>query len=80
MTHHQMLIERGFELKSACYPYGDCPEASQSIVKSLGYSCALAVDKWPGADNPMKKARLVIAYSDGVAKLLYRLYIRPFLP
>lgn len=76
----EILREKGYVPKSGCYPYGDCPPASQAAVKELGYSCALAIDKWPGSIDPMRRARLVIAYSDGVAKLLYRLYIRPYLP
>jgi peptidoglycan/xylan/chitin deacetylase (PgdA/CDA1 family) len=79
-TADEILREKGYDPRSACYPYGDCPGVSQEFIRNLGYSCALSVDKWPGSADPMRRARLVIAYSDGTAKLLYRLYIRPHLP
>ena len=74
----EALVARGVEVSTFCYPYGDVGSVSSL---PLGYSACLALGGRPAraADLLHALPRLPVAYSDGIAKLLYRLYVRPLL-
>lgn len=73
----KVLRARGFNPKSACFPYGDVEGSSAETLQALGYRVGLGIGKWPGHHPPYAYARIVMSYSDGLPKLLYKLWLRP---
>lgn len=68
---------------TVCYPWGSCdatttPDALAAAGIRVGFSLA----KRPArTDDPLwALPRLAVAYSDSVAGLLYKMYVRPQLP
>lgn len=59
-----------------CYPYGSVGDTL--AVKSAGYEIGLALDKRIAttADNRLRLPRIVVAFSDSLPGLLYRIYVR----
>ncbi len=71
------MRERGLSPASFCYPYGSlCPE---ELLTQCGYSVGLALGKRVATEGDDRQAlpRIVVAYSDSIAMLLYRIHLRP---
>lgn len=76
------LEKRGYAQRSFCYPYGAFDMSSQSALRTAGYEVAVALGKRAArpTDDRLELPRIVVAYSDAVPKLLYKIHIRPRLP
>lgn len=72
------LREWGLKPESLAAPYGRLPADSvpvpYPVVLGLGRRCARQTD------DQRRLPRIVVAYGDRLAKLLYRIYVRPALP
>jgi peptidoglycan/xylan/chitin deacetylase (PgdA/CDA1 family) len=70
---------RGLLPGSFCYPYGSVSESAVSAVRAAGYSVAVALDKRLATrhQDRLRLSRVVVAFSDSLPLLLYRLYLRP---
>lgn len=78
---HQALTEHGIVSRSFCLPYGSYSQESAGAVEKAGYGVGLALRKRhprPSDDRHILP-RIVIAYSDGIAGLIYKLKIKPLL-
>ncbi len=69
----------GIQQGSFCFPYGSRNEASDIALKAAGVEVGLALGKRLPVQTDSKLAvpRIVVAYSDSLPLLLYRLYVRP---
>lgn len=76
---HSALADRGLTPDTVCYPYGHCGQDTLAAAGNL-YRIGLAIGRWPDYSSPLAYSRIVIACRDGLAKLLYKLYVRPYLP
>jgi peptidoglycan/xylan/chitin deacetylase (PgdA/CDA1 family) len=78
----EALREHGLEPGSCCYPYGRMNSDSVDAVRLSGASVAVAIKKRRAKpdDDRLALPRIVIAYSDSMPKLLYKMYVRPLLP
>ncbi len=75
------LRERGIEAKSVAFPYGGFNTESMVAMETAEIRVGLALGKRPVGDELANcLPRIVVGYSDSVAKLLYKIYIRPKLP
>ena len=76
------LRDWGFDPVTFCYPYGSLNPAVVEAVRNQGYRGAVSLRKGKvtDQDDRWQLPRIVVGYSDGLAGLLYKLYIRPFLP
>ncbi|MCO5297433.1 MAG: polysaccharide deacetylase family protein [Fimbriimonadaceae bacterium] len=76
------LQSEGLEPSSFCYPYGACSATTRTVLAEQGIQVALALGKRAAepADDPLALPRIVVAFSDALPKLLYKLHIRPKLP
>lgn len=74
-----LFEDMGLPFGSLCYPYGSVNEAA---VRTAGYPVAVALGKRPAraTDSRLALPRIVVAYSDALPKLLYKMKIRPLLP
>jgi len=77
---HATMVLEGLDPQSACYPYGLFTDESRSSLEAIGYRAAVSIDKWPGGDDPLRLARIVVAYGDALPMLVYKLWVRPMLP
>jgi peptidoglycan/xylan/chitin deacetylase (PgdA/CDA1 family) len=70
----RVFRDRGIMTDSFCYPYGSVGETSV-----LGYRVGLALGKRPATsqDDRLRLPRIVVAYSDGLPMLLYKIYLKP---
>jgi peptidoglycan/xylan/chitin deacetylase (PgdA/CDA1 family) len=76
-----LLRERGIDPASACYPYGSFNADTLRAMKSVGLSVGLRLAKTPVYnESTLELNRIVVAFSDSLPKLLYKIYIRPSLP
>lgn len=73
------LLGQGLAPESLCYPYGKLNAESVAAAKAAGAKVAVALGKRPARvdDDRLRMPRIVISYSDGLPKLLYKLHIRP---
>ncbi len=73
------FLRRGISAESYCYPYGRLNGESVDAARAAGAKVAVALAKRPATalDDRLRLPRIVIAYSDGLPKLLYKLHIRP---
>jgi peptidoglycan/xylan/chitin deacetylase (PgdA/CDA1 family) len=74
------LRERlGCDVRTFCYPYGGLNERTPDLVRACGLSGACTTRS--GAASPshdmLRLPRVKVAPRDGVAGLLYRLWLRP---
>ncbi|MCW5943620.1 MAG: polysaccharide deacetylase family protein [Fimbriimonadaceae bacterium] len=78
---HRTLLENGLVPGSFCYPYGSRGPAAERALRNGPYPVALILGKRPArpADDPLAIPRVVVGYSDGLPKLLYKLHVRPLL-
>jgi peptidoglycan/xylan/chitin deacetylase (PgdA/CDA1 family) len=79
---HAVFAENGIQPKSACLPYGKWNASSNGAILHSGYKRGLALGKRIATerDDLLLLPRVVVAYSDSVIKLLYKMYVRPHLP
>ncbi len=82
MRHaNEALRERGFDPRSIAFPYGSLNEATLQAMEKIGLKVGLALGKRPVGNEPAQSLpRIVVGFSDSVAKLLYKIYVRPKLP
>ncbi len=79
----QQIEEKiGQAITTFCYPYGRLSRRTPELVRDAGYRAACTTRS--GIANIQQDRwllpRVKVASRDGVAGLLYRLYIRPLLP
>jgi peptidoglycan/xylan/chitin deacetylase (PgdA/CDA1 family) len=75
------LQEHGIEAESFCYPYGGLNESAVAAVAAAGYPVGMALRKRAADSEEDRRAlsRIVVAFSDALPMLLYRLHLRPLL-
>ena len=75
------LLQEGLETESVCFPYGHFNRETLAVIRECGLSVGLELGKRVAkeSDNRFCLPRVIVAYSDGVAKLLYKIHIRPLL-
>ncbi len=73
------LLEHGLSPGSVCYPYGRMNVDTVFACEKAQYSVGLALGKRMAVETDDRRAlpRIVIAYSDSVAKLMYKMHVRP---
>ena len=76
------LAAHGFDRPSCCLPYGSHNESTIAAMRQAGVAVNLALSRRSAqtGDNLLLMPRIVIAFGDGLAGLLYKLYVRPHLP
>lgn len=76
---HEDLLSHGIEGNSICYPYGHQDNQSQLAASQIGYEVGMALGKRPARPNDPRLAipRIVIAFSDALPMLLYKMHLRP---
>jgi peptidoglycan/xylan/chitin deacetylase (PgdA/CDA1 family) len=76
---HRRLLDEGVSSRSFCYPYGSYDARTVEAVQKAGYPVGLALNKHLAetSDNPLTLPRIVIAYSDSLPMLLYKLILKP---
>jgi peptidoglycan/xylan/chitin deacetylase (PgdA/CDA1 family) len=79
---HEALTDAGLSPKTFCYPYGSINEDARVAAKACGYEVGLALGKKVATteDPLIALPRIVVAYSDALPKLLYKIHVRPKLP
>lgn len=72
------LRSRGIVPRSFCYPYGSHNEDSVEILGHSGYGVAVALKKRLASsdDSRLSLPRIVVAYSDTLPMLLYKLFLK----
>lgn len=77
----EKLAEYGIDAKSIAFPYGSFNEMTIEAMRTVGLGVGLALGKRPVEAEPAASLpRIVVGFSDSVAKLLYKIYVRPKLP
>ena len=82
-TLSELGLLRPEEGNSICYPWGSHdPATTPAALAAAGVSAGFSLAKRPPRPNDPLWAlpRIAVAYSDSVAKLLYKIHIRPHLP
>ncbi|MFZ4508666.1 MAG: polysaccharide deacetylase family protein [Fimbriimonas sp.] len=76
---HDDLITHGIQPGSFCYPYGHWNDETRAAVVASGYKVGMALGKRPArpSDDRLALPRVVMACSDGIAMLIYKLYLKP---
>ena len=79
---HSLLVQNGIQSRSICYPYGSHNDDTISAAEQAGYAVGVILNKKraTSSDSKLRLPRIVVAYSDGITKLLYKIYVRPLLP
>jgi peptidoglycan/xylan/chitin deacetylase (PgdA/CDA1 family) len=75
------LAAQGVSGSSFCYPYGSLNEDSLRALSETGYSVGMALGKRFAreSDSLLKLPRIVMAFSDSLPMLYYKLYVKPAL-
>lgn len=76
---HARLERLGIHATSVCYPYGSFNHNTLIAADALGYRHGVSLVKgWAHSTAPrLALPRIVIAYSDGMAGFVYRVFVRP---
>ncbi len=75
------LHEMGIDSQSLCFPYGSYNDETLRVMRELGVKVGLRLGKRPvGNETPDALNRVIVAYSDTLPKLLYKIHLRPLLP
>ncbi len=76
------LRQRGFETISVAYPYGSYNEQTANAAQQAWLQIGVKLEKRPAyeTDNRLMLPRIIVAYSDALPKLLYKIHVRPRLP
>lgn len=79
---HKALVEAGITANSVAYPYGDFDSNTVLAFEKTGYSVGLGLSRRPAFDSDALSAlpRIVVAYGDSNAHLLYKVFLRWRLP
>lgn len=79
---HDLLSSHELTPGSFCHPYGGHNATTLEALQHAGYRVALALGKRPAlpTDPMLALPRIVLAYSDGLPMLIYKLHIRHRLP
>lgn len=77
-----MLIQNGLGGRSICFPYGRFNSGTLAAMDREGCKVGLALGRRPAkpTDDLRCLPRIVVAYSDSLPKLLYKIHLRPKLP
>lgn len=77
-----LMLAHGLSSGSVCYPYGRMNVDTVFACERAQYPVGLALGKRMATEEDDRRAlpRIVIAYSDSVAKLMYKMHVRPKLP
>jgi peptidoglycan/xylan/chitin deacetylase (PgdA/CDA1 family) len=77
----QDLRERGIEPRSFCHPYGRFNDCTLELLRQLSIPIGLALGRRPATihDPSLRLPRIVLAYSDGLPMLVYKLTLKPLL-
>ena len=77
----KVMHARGIEVCTIAYPFGNYNDATFAAIDTAGIKVGLALGKRPVGTEPANcLPRIVVGYSDNMAKLLYKIYVRPKLP
>lgn len=78
---HEQLSERFGTVKSCAYPYGRYDARATESLRDMEYAAAVTTVTGVASPlhPPLELPRLMIAYSDRVAGLMYKMYLRPLL-
>jgi peptidoglycan/xylan/chitin deacetylase (PgdA/CDA1 family) len=78
---HEQLLAHGIRSESFCYPYGGLNDSAVAAVGAAGYRVGMALRKRAATadEDRLALSRIVVAFSDALPMLLYRLHIRPLL-
>jgi len=73
---------QGIATRSACLPFGSWNADTERALDAAGYSVCVALSRRPAraADSRLLLPRIVVAYSDRLPMLLFKMYLRPWLP
>lgn len=76
------LERRGLSPLSIAYPYGSWQPACSEAASGTGLAVGLILGKRPArpTDNRFQLPRVVLGYGDSVAKMIYKIWVRPKLP
>lgn len=77
----KVLIERGYEPKSFCLPYGSFNSETAHVISELGFDVGLTIRQGfvRELDNRMLLNRVMVSYSDRVPGLWYKIFVKPIL-
>jgi len=78
----ERLASEGLASRSCCLPYGSRNAETSVAIERAGYGVGLGLGARPAraSDDRRLLPRIVVAYSDRLPRLMYRLWVRPFLP
>jgi peptidoglycan/xylan/chitin deacetylase (PgdA/CDA1 family) len=81
MDAHKAFLAKGIAPKSFCFPYGSLNESAVQVLADCGYPIGLALGKAIARDTDDKRklTRIVVAYSDTLPMLIYKISIKPLL-
>jgi len=76
---HDRMVAEGLRPRSFCYPYGSHDDRTVETLRATGYEVGLALGKRPAeiSDDCLQLPRVVVAYSDSLPMLLYKLTVKP---
>lgn len=76
------LLAHGLDSGSFCLPYGSHNLETRAAMTQAKVAVGLALSRRPAKpdDDRLLLPRIVVAYGDGVPKLLYKIHVRPWLP
>jgi peptidoglycan/xylan/chitin deacetylase (PgdA/CDA1 family) len=79
VSAHQRLLDEGIKPRSFCFPYGDHDRRTIDQLEKAGYAVGVALGKRPAHshENRLSLPRVVVAYSDVLPMLLYKLKLKP---
>jgi len=80
-SSHERFLAEGLLPRSFCFPYGSYDSHTLDQLKATGYEVGLALGKRPArsSDNRLSLPRIVVAYSDTLPMLLYKIHLKPLL-
>ena len=78
---HEAMEAHGIFPKSFCFPYGSLNDSAIEQLKQCQYPIGLALGKAiaKDTDNRLKLPRVVVAYSDALPMLIYKITLKPLL-
>lgn len=73
------LLQHGLAPGSLCYPYGRMNGETVLACEEAQYKVGLSLGKRMAEERDDRRAlpRIVMAYSDSIAKLMYKMHVRP---
>ena len=76
---HNRFADERIKPRSFCFPYGSHNQATLEMLQKANYSVGLALGKRPARreDNLLSLPRVVVAYSDALPMLLYKIVLKP---